>query len=118
MVAQNFHFEYPLLLLALAIPFLLWWLPRTQLKEDNFEKLKPYADSHLLPYLITQNSLQQVTTKKAFINWAMLWVLSIIAMAGPRWDYHDVRVFKPATSLVILLDISKSMDSEDVRHHV
>ena len=37
MVAQNFHFEYPLLLLALAIPFLLWWLPRTQLKEDNFD---------------------------------------------------------------------------------
>jgi Ca-activated chloride channel family protein len=36
-------------------------------------------------------------------------------MAGPRWDFHEVELFRPANDLVILLDISRSMDAEDVQ---
>ena len=35
-------------------------------------------------------------------------------MAGPRWDYEDVRLFHPGNNLLILLDISRSMQADDV----
>jgi Ca-activated chloride channel family protein len=35
-------------------------------------------------------------------------------MAGPRWDYDDVRLFHPGNNLLILLDVSRSMQVDDV----
>jgi Ca-activated chloride channel homolog len=43
-----------------------------------------------------------------------LWALILTAMAGPRWDATDVRLFHPGNNLLILLDISRSMQVTDV----
>ena len=48
-----------------------------------------------------------------FFAWSLLWLLLLTAMAGPRWDYDDVRLFHPGDNLLILLDISRSMDAAD-----
>lgn len=111
----GFHFEQVYWLWGLILPVLLWWLPRAQLREDLFDRLKHYADDHLLPYLVIQNNEESQKTKHLFFIWSLLWSLVILAMAGPRWDYKEIHIFEPSTSLVILLDISRSMEGADVR---
>jgi Ca-activated chloride channel family protein len=36
-------------------------------------------------------------------------------MAGPRWDFTDVQLFRPGTNLLVLFDISRSMEVTDVQ---
>lgn len=112
---SNFHFAAPHWLWALLIPPLVAaWLAKTVRRSEN-AKIKDYADSHLLPHLT--GSLELLTRGKwrLFLFWALLWLLLVLAMAGPRWDYKDIQLFSPRNSLVILLDISRSMQVEDVQ---
>lgn len=112
---SNFHFAMPQWLWALLIPlFVAAWLAKTVRRSEN-PKLQDYADSHLLPHLT--GSLELLTRGKwrLFLFWALLWVLLVLAMAGPRWDYKNIQLFSPRNSLVVLLDISRSMQVEDVQ---
>lgn len=112
---QVFHFTQPLWLWALLlIPLVLGWLwvsraVRHRGREDQ------YADPHLLPLLIGINETITTRSKRPLIIWALCWMLIILAMAGPRWDYRQIRAFQPAADMVILLDISLSMNIQDVR---
>ncbi len=115
METVGFHFEQPIWLWGLIFPLVLWWLPRAQLREDYYDRLQHYADKHLLPYLIIHNNEEGVKRRKAFLLWTMLWVMAVIAMAGPRWDYTDIDIFEPTTGVVILFDMSRSMSAQDVR---
>lgn len=111
----NFHFAMPHWLWALFIPLLVAaWLAMTVRRSEN-TKIKDYADSHLLSHLT--GSLEMITRGKwrLFAFWALLWALIVLAMAGPRWDYKDIQLFSPNNSLVIMLDISRSMQVEDVQ---
>jgi Ca-activated chloride channel family protein len=45
----------------------------------------------------------------------LLWILAVIAMAGPRWDFTDIEAFSPGSDLIVLLDISRSMNVADVQ---
>lgn len=110
-----FHFSQPLWLLALlVIPLVLGWLwlsspIRRRGQEDQ------YADAHLLPLLIGINQANSTRSRRPLSVWALAWTLLVLAMAGPRWDYHQIRAFQPAADMVILLDISASMNIKDVR---
>ena len=112
---QVFNFAQPLWLWALLlIPLVLGWL-RLSRSVRNRGKEDKYADPHLLPLLIGVD--QTITTRsiRPLIIWALSWILMVLAMAGPRWDYKQIRAFQPAADLVILLDISLSMNIQDVR---
>jgi Ca-activated chloride channel family protein len=50
-----------------------------------------------------------------FFRWTGVWALLVLAMAGPRWDFTDVELFRPGTNLVVLFDISRSMEVADVK---
>jgi len=110
-----FHFAQPMWLWALLlIPLVLGWLWFTRpVRQQGRESL--YADPHLLPLLIGSNQANITRTRKPLIIWALTWILLVLAMAGPRWDYLQIRAFQPAADLVILLDISASMNIKDVR---
>jgi Ca-activated chloride channel family protein len=47
--------------------------------------------------------------------WSLLWALGVLAMAGPRWDYTSVQLYQPGTNLVVLMDLSRSMEVTDVK---
>lgn len=111
----GFHFQQPAWLWALFLPLLLWWLPRAQLRDDYYDRLKHYADPHLLPYLVMQNTDEKSQKRHLFYIWSLLWIFSMLAMAGPRWNYTDIDIFTPTSSVVILLDLSRSMEAKDVR---
>jgi Ca-activated chloride channel homolog len=114
MADSGFHFAEPLWFLGLSavIPVSLW-LARNGARAAR-GPIHRYADPHLLPYLTGIRDLQTSERWRCFLHWCLLWSLLLTAMAGPRWDYREVRLFHPGNNLLILLDISRSMLAEDV----
>lgn len=115
MNGEGFHFAQPWwLLLLLLIPALLAWLHWSRpVRKRGREYL--YADAELLPHLTGEASSGASRDWKVLFAWSMAWALLVIAMAGPRWDYERIPAFQPAAELVVLLDISASMNIQDVR---
>lgn len=111
----TFHFAAPHWLWALLVllPVAIW-LYYTLRKSEN-TRIKDYADAHLLPHLIGARELVSRGKWRHFAYWALLWIALVIAMAGPRWNYTEIQMFSPRNSLVVILDISRSMQVTDVR---
>ncbi|MGA7981497.1 MAG: vWA domain-containing protein [Chromatiaceae bacterium] len=114
MPEAGFYFEQPTWfwgLLAL-IPVALWlWRSAARAARGPIHR---YADPHLLPHLTGTRELKIHERWGRFLRWSLLWALLMTAMAGPRWDYEDIRLFHPGNNLLILLDISRSMQADDV----
>jgi Ca-activated chloride channel family protein len=109
-----FEFAQPLWLWALLIPPLLWWWPQSRRTRKHHERLARYADQHLLPHLLL-GDIAPGQARRRMMMWSLLWALGVLAMAGPRWDYTTVNLYQPGTNLVILMDLSRSMDVTDVK---
>lgn len=111
-----FHFSEPAWLwsLLLCVPVAAWLLLFRRLTADN-ERIRRYADAHLLPHLLGRSTTSPRTQVRRYLRWTGLWSLLVLAMAGPRWDFTDVQLFRPGTNLLVLLDISQSMNVTDVR---
>ena len=115
MPETGFHFQQPLWFLGLlALAPVAWWLWRSAARAAK-GPIHRYADAHLLPHLSGTRELRTSERWGRFLAWSLLWLLLLTAMAGPRWDYEDVRLFHPGDNLLILLDISRSMNADDVR---
>lgn len=113
MADAGFHFAAPLWLLGLLVlPAVALWLWRSAQRARQ-GPLYRYADAHLLPHLTGSRELDPAERWGRFARWALPWTLGILAMAGPRWDYAEVRLFHPGNNLLILLDISRSMEVTD-----
>jgi Ca-activated chloride channel family protein len=111
---SGFHFAQPAWFWGLlALPPVAWWLWRTAARAAK-GPVHRYADAHLLPHLSGSRELKTAERWGRFFAWSGLWLLLLTAMAGPRWDYQDVRLFQPGDNLLILLDISRSMEVDDV----
>ncbi|MCP4041461.1 MAG: VWA domain-containing protein, partial [Gammaproteobacteria bacterium] len=108
------HFSEPLWLLALFAPLLLWWWPQAKKSIADLQRLERYAERHLLPHLL-KGTLSLGRSRRRLILWSLLWVLGVVAMAGPRLGFTEVGLYTPGTNLVILLDLSRSMDAADVK---
>ncbi len=114
MPEAGFHFAHPWLLLLLLAPLPVWlWLRMSSPREHN-ERYRAYADARLLPFLLGRHDLPPRQQWRRFLAWSLLWGLLVIAIAGPRWDFMDVQLFRPGSDLVILLDLSRSMDVTDI----
>jgi Ca-activated chloride channel family protein len=111
-----FHFSQPAWLWALLlfVPVAVWLLLFRRLAGNN-DRIQHYADTHLLPHLLGRSAASTRTQWQRYARWAGLWTLLVLAMAGPRWDFTDVQLFRPGTNLLILIDISQSMNVTDVR---
>ncbi len=111
LIITQFHWLRPLWLLAL-IPALVLsvFLWRQKRKAYQWQQL---IAPELLPFLLDGKTVQ---TKKSLI-WVLLlaWIISCIAVAGPSWVKRPTPVEKNQNALVILLDLSYSMISEDVK---
>lgn len=113
MAESGFHFSQPYWLLGLlALPLVAFWLWRSAAKAAR-GPIHCYADAHLLPHLSGTRELKPSERWSRFLGWCLLWLLLLTAMAGPRWDYSSVRLFHPGDNLLVLLDISRSMDATD-----
>lgn len=108
---EAFHFIRPLWLLlliplvALVVLFLY--------QKPGIQAWKNVCDPHLLDHLIQKKS------REKRISTLMCLLLSlgflIIAMAGPTWSRNPVPTFKNALPRVVVLDLSNSMLTNDLK---
>ncbi|MDH5517442.1 MAG: VWA domain-containing protein [Gammaproteobacteria bacterium] len=106
-----FHFIRPEWLLALIPLFILYWLlQRMQLQNKSWQS---FCDKDLLPYLFEQTELKQ--KKRPLYLLLLAGLLAITALAGPSWEKRPQPVFKKQSALVIILDLSRSMDANDIK---
>ncbi len=107
----DLHFLRPEWFYAL-LPFalLLWLLWRKQLISQSW---KSVVSPSLLPHLLIGESNAQRPWNITLVMLAGL--LGIIAMAGPAWQKLEVPVFRQPSALVVVLDLSRSMDATDIK---
>jgi len=111
----GFQFAQPFWLWALLLIIVVAFWLRFSSVRGHRGPVDRYADEHLLPYLLGTRELGIGARWGKFARWSLLWSLGLFAMAGPRWDFTDMQVFRPGSDLVVLLDISRSMQVEDVQ---
>ncbi|NOT83956.1 MAG: VWA domain-containing protein [Methylococcaceae bacterium] len=111
MTLSDFHFIRPYWLLAL--------LPATVLFMTLIRRNQPtgawseVCDAALLPFILQQKTLKQSRVPLFFM--AIATILTIIALAGPTWERLPSPVFSNESALVIVLDLSLSMNTADVK---
>jgi len=106
----NFHFVRPFWLLALLPLTGLWWLLRKPASVDS--PWRWICDETLLSQLMVFGERQ----RRSF--WWLLgvgWVIAVLALAGPTWQQRKLPVFQNLDARVIVLDLSRSMGSTDLR---
>ena len=110
MIETEFHFLRAgwILLIPIAI-LLIFFFKRRLLTIGNWEKL---IDKRLLPYVMSRSQLFDNQYKWWLIS--LISVLSIIALAGPTWERIEQPSFRTDQSLVIALDLSRSMNAQDI----
>ena len=107
----DFHFIRPLCLLTL-LPYgaLVFWLFKKRLNQSNWTSI---CDAELLPFLLQHKPSKQ--SRSLLLLGAIAAGLAIIALAGPSWQRSPAPAFRNASALVIALDLSRSMDAEDIK---
>lgn len=107
----DFHFIRPYWLLALLLLIgIIFYALKHKLQQGNWQTV---CDAELLPFI-----LEQKQSKPSYIPItasSLAAFLVIIALAGPTWERLPSPVFRNAAALVIVLDLSRSMDAGDIK---
>lgn len=112
MIAPDaFHFVRPWWLLALLPLALVIGLQlRKRLHSGSWQAI---CDPRLLPHILIGNEKKK--TRWSILMVGLVGMLAIIALAGPVWTQLPQPVFRTQSSLVIVLDLSRSMDAGDIK---
>ena len=116
MDVSQLHFTHPMWLWGtLAIP-LIWVAFFLFYRENHpFHQLEKFIDRHLLPYLLIDGPHKKTSVWKTLLLWSTVWIFLNLALAGPRWTFREIETFSRDQSLVILLDLSESMNTADIK---
>jgi Ca-activated chloride channel family protein len=106
----NFHWLRPDWLWAVPLIGLMTYaLARRQLAPGSWQRI---VDPALAPYILSRTQIKGLTYRW----WLVLigGVLAITALAGPSWNRVEQPVFRSEQAIVIALDLSRSMDAQDL----
>ena len=111
MSLAEFHFIRPYWFVAL-IPTLVisMLLIRNKLRVGNWSEV---CDAELLPFILQQTP--QKSRHWLFSSTLFACILAIIALAGPTWERIPTPVFRNDAALVIALNLSPTMDANDIK---
>ncbi len=108
---ENLHFVRPLMFLGF-IPLSLFLIILYRHK-SSLVNWKSVCDAKLLPYILSQGINK--SNRWPLLLVALAASLSIIASAGPAFEKLAKPVYREQSSLIILLDLSQSMDATDLK---
>ncbi|MBF0181489.1 MAG: VWA domain-containing protein [Magnetococcales bacterium] len=114
MMADGWHFLRPWWLTALLLLPLLWWMWRREGAGRGGDWAR-VCDPHLLPHLLRASANSGKAGRGFPYLLALALTLAVVALAGPVWRKLPQPLFRAETTMIVLLDLSLSMDAEDVR---
>ncbi|HEV8695372.1 MAG TPA: VWA domain-containing protein [Lysobacter sp.] len=94
----------------LALPLLAWWWRARQRSRGVWHGL---VDPHLLPHLL-QTSGGDRRSRLTLWFAILIYVLSVLALAGPSWRQSAQPLWQSRTPLVIALDLSSAALAADL----
>ena len=107
----DLHLLRPWWLLALVpLALLLFGLARSRGRDNAWRAI---CDLHLLQHLLISRSAEQGRLLLALLGLA--WLLAVLALAGPAWTRQPTAVYQALQTRVVILDLSRSMDTPDLR---
>jgi Ca-activated chloride channel family protein len=107
----EFHLLRPLWLWSLIPVALLWFgLWRSQ---DRITEWKKLIDPHLLEHLLVEK--QRRHWIRPIHLTLVLWVLCVVALAGPTWEREPSPFADDQAGLMVLLKASTTMNATDVQ---
>lgn len=106
----DFQFLRPEWLLAIPIVVTAAiWFARRRFGAGRWETI---VDPALAPYVLS--GAQGKSSDYRWFVFALTGVLAAVALAGPAWERIEQPVFRSEQSLVVALDLSRSMDAQDI----
>jgi len=106
----DFHFLRPAWLwLLLPLAWLAWTLHR---RTGSRELLGRFCDPALLPWLTVSVGARQAGLR--LLPVVLAGTLAILALAGPVAERLPQPVFREQSALVVMLDLSRSMNAQDL----
>jgi Ca-activated chloride channel family protein len=106
----EFHWLRPDWLWALPLVALLAYaMARRSLAPGNWQRV---VDPALAPYVLSRSA-----TRRHSYRWWLLalgGMLTVLSLAGPSWNRAEQPVFRSEQAMVIALDLSRSMDAQDL----
>ncbi|MBJ90072.1 MAG: hypothetical protein CMO98_09455 [Woeseia sp.] len=107
---DDFHFLRPEWLLTLPfVAMIIWLLMRRQLVPGSWQAI---IEPALAPFVLSTGQ-----SKNLNYRWWLMLVgalLAALALAGPSWNRVEQPVFRSEQAVVIALDLSRSMDAQDL----
>jgi len=107
----EFHFLRPLWL-ALFVPLIIFliWFARRRFEMRRWQNI---IDPQLMPHVLIGTGHQG--RRRISVVLALAGALMITALAGPAWQQLPQPVFRNQDVLIIALDLSRSMDTADIK---
>ncbi len=109
---RDFHFIRPEWFWLLPLlGFLLWRDHRRKALSRSWQAV---CDPELLSYLLIGNADHKKRGQGVY-PLAFGALLALMALAGPVWEELEQPVFREQSALVLVLDLSRSMDASDIK---
>ncbi len=107
---QHFHFLRPQWLgLGMLVFPLIWLLWNKVAVSNHWTRV---CDPPLLAYLT--HGQQQRQRRYPYFCLLLVWILTILALAGPTWEKRPQPVFSSLYGRIVVFDLSQSMNSTDL----
>ena len=110
MIETDFHFIRPLWLIL--IPFIFFFIIVFKTRRLSVGNCGNIIDKKLIPYVLHRDQLKE--DPKKWWLFTVTGILAVIAMAGPTWEKIQQPSFRADQALVIALDLSRSMNAQDL----
>ena len=109
-----FEIALPWVLVLLPLPWLIWfWLPRSELKLPAALKV-PFFNAMVG---IVENEKHHIAKQNKMTLLFLIWSLLLLALAGPRWVGEPQPLAREGHNIMLVLDISGSMEMRDMLLH-
>lgn len=115
MLTDLLHLLRPYWLLAIIPVFIVWLL--AHYRQRATDPWQAVCDPTLLAALYAQQTDTISSRSHRWLSWCILLSLitTVIALAGPSWQYDTVPVYQRDQAQVIVLDLSNAMYATDLK---